>query len=100
MAADHWDVIIVGSGAGGGTLARRMAPTGKRILVLERGGYVRREKENWSAAAVNGEGRYRAAETWHDQDGNELHPHTHYCVGGNTKFYGAALFRFRPKDFA
>lgn len=99
MSTNHYDVIIIGSGAGGGTLAHRLAPSGKRILILERGDYVRREKENWSSRAVNVEGRYNTRETWRDKDGQPLHPHTNYNVGGNTKFYGAALFRLRERDF-
>jgi choline dehydrogenase-like flavoprotein len=98
MAA-HYDVIIIGSGAGGGTLFHALAPTGKRILLLERGGYVPRERENWSSKAVNVEGRYHTKEQWRDGDGRPLHPHTNYFVGGNTKFYGAALFRLRREDF-
>jgi choline dehydrogenase-like flavoprotein len=96
---NHFDVIIIGSGAGGGTLAHKLAPTGKRILLLERGGYVPREKDNWNPRAVNLEGKYQTKEMWHDKDGKELHPHTNYYVGGNTKFYGAALFRLRKEDF-
>jgi choline dehydrogenase-like flavoprotein len=96
----HYDVIIIGSGAGGGTLAHRLAPSGKRILILERGGYVPREKDNWSTRAVNVLGRYQAREQWSDADDRPLHPHTNYNVGGNTKFYGAALFRLRAEDFA
>jgi len=96
---DRYDIIIIGSGAGGGTLAHRLAPSGKRILVIERGGYLPREKDNWNPVAVNVEGRYAAKETWLDQRARELHPHTNYCVGGNTKFYGAALFRLRREDF-
>jgi choline dehydrogenase-like flavoprotein len=96
---NHYDVIIIGSGAGGGTLAYKLAPSGKRILIIERGGYVPREKENWSPRVVNLEGRYQTKEKWHDADGKELHPHTNYYVGGNTKFYGAALFRLRKEDF-
>jgi len=100
MAEDnHYDVIIIGSGAGGGTLAHKLAPTGKKILILERGGYVPREKDNWNPHAVNLEGKYQTKEIWHDKDGRELHPHTNYYVGGNTKFYGAALFRLRKEDF-
>lgn len=98
-AATHFDVLIIGSGAGGGTLLHRLAPSGKRILLLERGGYVPREKENWAPRLVNVEGRYNTKEVWHDRDGRELHPHTNYNVGGNTKFYGAALFRLRREDF-
>ncbi len=95
----HYDVIIIGTGAGGGTLARKLAPTGKRVLLLERGDYVPREKDNWSTRSVNVEGKYQTKDIWHDRDGKELHPHTNYCVGGNTKFYGAALFRLRRQDF-
>jgi choline dehydrogenase-like flavoprotein len=97
--ATHWDVIIIGSGAGGGTLFHALAPTGKRILLLERGGYVPREKDNWSTRAVNLLGKYNTKEVWRDRNGDELHPHTNYYVGGNTKFYGAALFRLRREDF-
>jgi choline dehydrogenase-like flavoprotein len=99
MPNNHYDVIIIGTGAGGATLASKLAPTGKRILLLERGGYVPREKENWSSTAVNLHARYQTREIWTDGQGRELHPHTNYNVGGNTKFYGAALFRLRREDF-
>ncbi|MFN0179235.1 MAG: GMC oxidoreductase [Gemmatimonadales bacterium] len=97
--SQHYDVIIVGSGAGGGTLFHRLAATGKRILLLERGDYVPREQANWDPKAVNVDARYNTTEIWHDKDGKPLHPHTNYYVGGNTKFYGAALFRLRREDF-
>jgi choline dehydrogenase-like flavoprotein len=96
---NDYDVIIIGTGAGGGTLARRLASSGKKILILERGDYIPREKENWNPRVVNLEGKYAAKETWRDSAGKELHPHTNYNVGGNTKFYGAALFRLRRQDF-
>jgi choline dehydrogenase-like flavoprotein len=100
MAHDtHFDVIIIGSGAGGGTLAHALAPTGKRILLVERGDYVPREPENWNTLEVNKNGRYGTKEVWRDSSGAPLHPHTNYFVGGNTKFYGAALFRLRREDF-
>ena len=95
----HYDIAIIGTGAGGGTLLHALAGRGKRILVLERGDYVPREKANWSTRAVNLEGRYQTTEVWRDHDGQPLHPHTNYYVGGNTKFYGAALFRLRREDF-
>jgi choline dehydrogenase-like flavoprotein len=97
--AERYDVAIIGTGAGGGTLAWALAPTGKKILLLERGEYVPREQANWSTRAVNAEGRYQTKEVWRDADGQPLHPHTNYWVGGNTKFYGAALFRMRREDF-
>jgi len=99
MADTHYDVVIIGTGAGGGTLAHRLAPSGKRILLLERGDYVPREKENWDSRAVVTQGRYNIAEAWLDRTGKEFHAGTHYCVGGNTKFYGAALIRMRRDDF-
>lgn len=95
----HYDVIIIGSGAGGGTLAWALAPTGKKILLLERGDYVPREKQNWDSHAVVVENRYHVDEAWTDRRGDAFHPGTHYCVGGNTKFYGAALIRMREHDF-
>lgn len=95
----HYDVIVIGSGAGGGTLAHRLAPTGARVLIVERGDFVKRERDNWSPRAVMVDGRYHTDDVWHDGDGRPLHPHTSYCVGGNTKFYGAALFRLRERDF-
>src|SRR3990172_6993282 len=96
---DNYDVIIIGTGAGGGTLAYSLASSGKRILLLERGDYVPREKDNWDTRAVVKEGKYHTKEGWHDKDGKEFHPGTHYFVGGNTKFYGAALIRLRKEDF-
>jgi len=99
VSMNHYDVVIVGSGAGGGTLFFKLATAGKRVLLIERGGYVAREKENWDPRAVNVEARYNTKESWSDSDGKPLHPHTNYFVGGNTKFYGAALFRLREEDF-
>jgi choline dehydrogenase-like flavoprotein len=98
-ANGRYDVIIIGTGAGGGTLVSKLAATGKKILILERGNYVPRSKDNWDPRVVNVEGKYQTKEVWRDRDGKELHPHTNYCVGGNTKFYGAALFRLRKEDF-
>jgi choline dehydrogenase-like flavoprotein len=96
---DHYDVVIIGSGAGGGTLAWKLAPSGKRILLLERGPYLPRERDNWDTGAVFVRAKYHNTEEWVDQDGNEFSPEQNYYVGGNTKFYGAALFRLRPQDF-
>jgi choline dehydrogenase-like flavoprotein len=97
--SSHYDIIIIGSGAGGGTMALALAPTGKRILLLERGNYLRREQDNWDPEAVFVRGKYQAKETWYDRDGRTFHPGLHYFVGGNTKVYGGALFRLRPQDF-
>lgn len=95
----HYDVILIGTGAGGGTLLHRLAPTGRRILVLERGEFLPREKDNWDSRRVVVEGKYKSHETWLDREGKEFHPGIHYAVGGNTKVYGAALLRMRREDF-
>jgi choline dehydrogenase-like flavoprotein len=97
--AEHYDVIIIGSGAGGGTLAHRLAPSGKRILLLERGGYLPREPENWDSGEIFLKSRYVTTEHWYDKHGVKFRPHAQYYVGGNTKFYGAILFRLREQDF-
>lgn len=99
MSTERWDVVVVGSGPGGASLAQRLAPTGKRILVIERGDYLPRETANWSSSEVFVHGRYQARETWYGADGEAFHPGLHYYVGGNSKVYGAALLRFRERDF-
>src|SRR2546423_11294924 len=96
---DSYDVIIVGTGAGGGTLARHLAPSGKRILLLERGDWLPREPSNWLAQDVFVENRYVSPETWYDAGGKPFQPQVHYFVGGATKLYGAALYRLREEDF-
>ncbi|MGA9818927.1 MAG: GMC family oxidoreductase, partial [Pseudolabrys sp.] len=96
----RFDVIIVGSGAGGGTLARSLAPSGKNILILERGDWLKREADNWDAAAVFEYNRYVSPDTWYDRNGRPFQPQVHYFVGGATKLFGAALYRLRQRDFA
>lgn len=98
MSSDY-DVIIIGSGAGGGTLAQHLAPSGKKILILERGDFLKRESQNWSAEAVFMENRYVSQDTWYDSKEKAFQPQVHYFVGGATKMYGAALFRLRKEDF-
>ncbi len=97
--SDHYDVIIIGSGPGGGSVAHRLASTGKRILLLERGDYLPRSRANWDSRTVFVDGAYQATETWYGSDGRAFHPGLHYFVGGNSKVYGAALFRLRERDF-
>ena len=97
--ATNYDVIIIGSGAGGGTLARHLAPSGKSILILERGDWLPREQENWDAEEVFIKNRYVPKETWYDKNGKAFQPGLHYWVGGATKLYGAALYRLRKEDF-
>jgi choline dehydrogenase-like flavoprotein len=95
----EYDIIIIGTGAGGGTLARHLAPSGKSILLLERGGWLKREPENWSAHEVFEKARYVSKGLWRDKHNKEFQPGTYHYVGGMTKMYGAALFRLREKDF-
>jgi choline dehydrogenase-like flavoprotein len=97
--AESFDVIIIGSGAGGGTLALELAPFGKRILILERGGWLPREKENWDAEDVFVENRYVSKDIWYTKDGKPFQPGVYYHVGGATKMYGAQLYRLRERDF-
>jgi choline dehydrogenase-like flavoprotein len=94
-----FDIIIIGSGAGGGTIARELAATGAKILIVERGDFIPQEDHNWNPVSVWRDLRYRTTETWLDESGQEFRPYTHYCVGGNTKFWGTVMYRLRPGDF-
>ena len=88
----HYDYVIIGSGAGGATFAQRVAPSGKSVLIIERGQHIPIEDENWDPRAVFIDERYGAKEKWLDRKGKEFTPKIHYWVGGNTIFYGAALY--------
>jgi choline dehydrogenase-like flavoprotein len=94
-----YDIIIIGTGMGGGTLAYALRHSGARILLLERGDYLPQEEENWQPKAVFSEKRYKPQESWRDAEGQSFQPGVHYFVGGNTKVYGAALPRLRSEDF-
>jgi choline dehydrogenase-like flavoprotein len=94
-----FDIIIIGTGAGGGTMAHALSETGANILLLERGDFVPQEEENWNPEAVWKHRRYQTRERWLDRDGREFSPYTHYGVGGNTKFWGSVLYRLRREDF-
>lgn len=98
-AERQFDVIIVGTGAGGGTLARKLAPSGKRILLLERGPFLPREKENFDHNEVWLKGRYISPDIWYDAKDRPFRPDIYYWVGGATKVYGVALIRLRKEDF-
>ncbi|MFM7528775.1 MAG: GMC family oxidoreductase N-terminal domain-containing protein, partial [Nodosilinea sp.] len=95
----HYDVIIVGTGASGGTLAQRLAPSGRRILLLERGEAMALADQNVSGVDIFQKQRYHAPEDWYDDAGEPFTPQTQYTIGGNTKIYGAVLQRLREKDF-
>ena len=96
---DRYDVIVIGSGPGGASLAQRLAATGKNILLLERGDYLPRSRANWDSQTVFVDAAYQTQETWYGADGRQFRPGLHYYVGGNSKVYGAALLRLRERDF-
>ncbi|HTL89214.1 MAG TPA: GMC family oxidoreductase [Leptolyngbya sp.] len=95
----YYDVIIVGTGAGGGTLARKLAPTGKKILVLERGGFLGKESSQVKDTELFNKEQFHAPEQWYDENGEPFYPQTNYAVGGNTKIYSSVLMRMRDRDF-
>ena len=99
MTSAHYDVVIIGSGAGGGTMAHALSASSARILLIERGDFVPQEEDNWNPRAVWEDRRYQTQERWLDERGRELQPYTHYSIGGNTKFWGSVLFRLRREDF-
>ena len=96
----HYDIIVIGSGPGGASLAQKLAPTGKKILMLERGDYLPREQRNWDSKTVFVDGLYQTKDIWYGKNGETFQPGLHRWVGGNSKMYGAALFRLREKDFS
>lgn len=96
--ATRYDIII-GLGLGGGTLAYRLAPSRKKILLLGAGGYLPHERDNWSSKTVFIDNEYKADETWLDKYGGTFHPGIHYYVGGNSKVYGAALLRMGARTW-
>ena len=93
------DVVIIGSGVGGGTLANRLVQHGLRVTILERGDYLPQEPENWDVNAVFASQKYVPQETWLDKEGTPFRPGTYYYVGGSSKMYGAAMLRLRERDF-
>ena len=97
--SDHYNVVIIGSGAGGGSLARALADSGHSILILERGGWLPREPQNWDPVEVFQNDRYVSEDPWQDKHGKTFQPGSHYFVGGASKMYGAAHFRLRERDF-
>lgn len=96
---NRYDVVVIGSGSGGASLAHKLASTGKRIQLLERGDYLKREPANWDSNTVFVDGICQTSETWYGGDGRKFHPGLHYYVGGNSKVYGTALFRLSERNF-
>jgi len=98
MSTNHYDIIIIGSGAGGGTLALKLAPSGKRILILERGGYLPREKENWDATEVFVKNRYVQKHLVY-KDNNHFNRIAFILSAVRPKCMARRCFRLRKEDF-
>jgi choline dehydrogenase-like flavoprotein len=98
VAQDH-DVIIVGSGAGGSAAGYRLIKAGKRVLILEKGGFLPRDGSTLDVKTVFKSGRFKNQEPWVDGHNKPFVPGEFYNVGGKTKWYGAALLRFSPHEF-
>ncbi|MDE0390741.1 MAG: GMC family oxidoreductase [Rhodospirillales bacterium] len=96
----RFDVVIIGSGVGGGCIAHVLAPSGARIVILERGSRLPREDRNWDPEAVYADAAYKSDERWVDGNGRSFRPGQFYYVGGHTKVFGATMFRFRREDFS
>ena len=95
-----YDIVIIGTGAGGGTMAYALRNSGANVLLIERGDFLPQEAQNWDPEQAYFNNRYKTTELWYDRNGNSYQPGVHYFVGGNTKVYGAALPRFRREDFS
>lgn len=93
------DIVIIGSGIGGATLASAVAGSGARVLVLERGQHLPDTPEARDDRAIFERGFYRSSEEWIGTDGERFLPGNYYYVGGNSKFYGAVMYRYRAEDF-
>jgi len=98
MAAQH-GVIVIGSGAGGGSVAYKLANAGKRVLLIEKGPFLPRDASTLEVRQVFVDGVFKNHVVWLDSKGKDFVPGEFYNVGGKTKWYGAALFRFRPVEF-
>jgi choline dehydrogenase-like flavoprotein len=99
IAQKDIDVVVIGSGMGGATFSAGLAPSGARILILERGERLTDHQNARDARAIFQRGVFRPQENWYDAAGEAFNPGNYYYVGGNTKLYGAVLFRYRAEDF-
>lgn len=98
--SDTPDIVIIGSGIGGSTMAAGLAPSGVRIVILEAGDRLVDRPENRDQRAIFQRGYFRPKESWYDGKGSAFSPGNYYNVGGNSKFYGAVLVRYRREDFS
>ncbi|MDT8388067.1 MAG: GMC family oxidoreductase [Thiogranum sp.] len=96
---ESFDVIIIGSGAGGSAAAYSLVNAGQRVLLLEKGDHLPRDGSTLDVEQVFRQGRFRNQQAWVDRRKRALVPEEYYNVGGKTKWYGAALLRFSPHEF-
>lgn len=99
MTGPSPDFVIIGSGIGGATIAYGLAPSGADVLILERGDWLRDSPQARDLGAIFARGHFRSGEMWHDAHGEAFPPGNFYYVGGNSKFYGAVMYRYRAQDF-
>jgi choline dehydrogenase-like flavoprotein len=99
MSTQRYDVIIVGSGAGGAAAGYKLAKAGRSVLMLEKGKHLPRDGSTLDTRQVFKEGKFKNREPWSNGHGGALMPDEHYNVGGKTKWYGAALLRFSAHEF-
>ena len=100
MATSSPDIVVIGSGIGGATLVSSLASSGAKILILEAGDFLPDRPENRDQKAIFQKGFFRPKEFWYEADGTPFNPGNYYNVGGNSKFYGAVLARYRKEDFS
>src|SRR5262245_56116409 len=95
----HFDVIVIGSGAGGAAAAHRLVEAGRRVLLIEKGDLLPRDGSTLDIERVVHRGEFLSREPWQDGAGRRVVPEEHFNVGGKTRWYGAALLRFAPEEF-
>lgn len=96
---DHYDFIIVGSGAGGAAAAYRLATEGRTVLIIERGRTLPKDSSTLDVNAVLRDGVFRETELWMDSSGAPLALDHSFNLGGKTKWYGACLLRLQAHEF-
>jgi choline dehydrogenase-like flavoprotein len=102
MKQEHYDVIIIGSGFGGSTAAFALSKAGLKTVLLEKGGWAKRDDFDWDPREILIKKRYRSdSPVYIDQNSGNSHQKVmlNEVVGGNSIFFGGTAIRFREKDF-
>ena len=95
-----YDVIIIGSGAGGSAAAYQLAQSGKKVLILEQGAELPKDGSTLDVEKVMRKKIFLESKVWHDEQGKPIVPQERSNIGGKTKWYGAALLRFGSNEFS